>query len=552
MVLSPRGDAMSYRLIGGHGPQRIDHPLPEGISTVGRSTSNDLVLPSSTVSRNHAEIRRRGDSVTVVDLGSLNGTRVDGEQLVPRTPFAVEIGGRIEFGRIALRLAALAETSTPSWTEADRDLETHARGTLPVPQDPRLLGLLLEGGLLAPPPEDPARAFDSLLELVEQVLPVSRIVILLSDDDGELVTRAQRARGPEPGSSLLLTRAAARRIVADGMSAVTSESRWGRHPPTGDRRFLAAPVRDDRSVLGVLYVESSDDRIGSERDRDVLTLLGRVLGGKIAAARRIEQLQDLERVKQELQQARRMQIALLPLELPKVPGYEFAGRQDMCAEVGGDFYDVSILPGGRISILLGDVTGKGMGAAVLMADLLGTTRALLAMGHTVGEVVAHLQRHLLRSTATEVSATLFLGELDPASHRLHYVSAGHPSALLLCPGGEIRELKATGPPVGFDLGLEFETESDELPRGSNLVLYSDGVIEAQRSEDEFFSDRELPRVLDRCFGTGAPECVRTIEAALDAFLGNRPQTDDMTLLVARRVDVSLPDIPADRASGTAT
>jgi serine phosphatase RsbU (regulator of sigma subunit) len=538
---------MSLWLSGEHRGKRIHHPLAgEGV-TVGRGTDNDIVLPSQTVSRHHAKVSYEDDAVLVTDLGSLNGTRVNGRAFEGARE--ARTGDVIEFGSVALRLTDGGDTQTPIWKE-ETDLsqslmlsrEETAEGDLGGAV-PGLLGLLTEAGQLLVLPGEPEETFDRLLELVEKQIPANRILILLSEKGREPVQRAARVHGDRAISPLMLSRTMVRMVVDDGASVLTGDAQ-------ADERFrnqqsivaqdlhsaMAVPLLHHQEILGVLYVDTNDPiATYTERDLRVLTLLGQMLGAKIANARLLEVAREQERLKDELRAATTIQKRLLPQELPQIAGYEIVGSQDTCEAVGGDLYDAGRLEDGRLQIVLGDVSGKGIGAALLMSDVLATIRALRAAGIELSDLVARLDRHLIGSTEPQHYVTLFVGELDPGRHRLEFVNAGHPPAYLLVPGQEPRALGASGVPVGLvDLpGVRFEKQAVELAPEATLVVYSDGITEAQRG-DEFFGDERLLKTLKECSGRSAEECARTIVSSVDSYLGSSQASDDTTVLVLRR------------------
>jgi serine phosphatase RsbU (regulator of sigma subunit) len=539
---------MRLWLTGEHRGKAIHHLLA-GEVTVGRGAGNDLVLASQTVSRNHAKVCPDGpDAVLVIDLASLNGTRVN-HKPVEKEQRAVR-GDLVEFGSVALRVTDGTETGTPVWTD-DENLsqsillsreETRESGL--SGSEPGVLTMLTEIGQLLVLPGDPEDSFDKILELVERQIPASRILILVSEKRGdEPVQRAARVRGDRAISPLMLSRTMVRMVLDDGASVLTSDAQ-------ADERFrnqqsivaqdlhsaMAVPLMHSDEILGVLYVDTSDPLASySERDLRLLTLLGQMVGTKVANARLLEDARERERLEEELRTAANIQQRLLPQTLPSIEGYEIVGRQKMCETVGGDLYDAGLLPDGRCQLILADVSGKGIGAALLMSNILATVRALRGVGVVSANLVRELHNHILSSTEPEHYATLFLGELDPKGHRLEYVNAGHPPAYLVTPDGRAKSLARNGFPVGLldDPMVQFEPVSIELPAGSTLVVYSDGVSEAARGEEQF-GDERFAAVLRECAGVSAKECSDKIVSAVASYLGKSPATDDTTLLVVHR------------------
>jgi sigma-B regulation protein RsbU (phosphoserine phosphatase) len=224
---------------------------------------------------------------------------------------------------------------------------------------------------------------------------------------------------------------------------------------------------------------------------------------------------------------------LLPARLPQVDGYEFAARQIPCGEVAGDLYDAITLPDGRLAVAVGDVSGKGLGAALLMAGTIAGLRILLQEQLHLAACVERLHRQILQSSEATRFVTLFLGLLDPASGRLEYVNAGHNPPWLLAPGSAPATLDATGLPLGLIPGATYTTASVTLPPGGLLCVYSDGISEAA-SGDELYGDERLLTSVQRRATEPASDQLEGILADLRAFLGSGCADDDMTLLLVRR------------------
>jgi sigma-B regulation protein RsbU (phosphoserine phosphatase) len=540
-------------LRGEHHGQQLEHALEDGATvTVGRGSANDVVLASQTVSRNHARLAVENGSVRITDLGSLNGTRINGTGVEGEA--LAHPGDAVEFGSVLLELSDGSETtpSAPIYsdeTDVSRsvvlsrdditDSHSKLRGSEPV------LRLLTEAGQLLVLPESPERTFDRILELVEKTIPADRILILVSDEPGaEPVQRAARVHGDRAIGRLMLSRTMVRMVMDEGAAFLTGDAQ-------SDERFMnqqsilaqdlrsamAVPLVHHEDVLGVVYVDTSDPLTTyTEHDLRVLTLLGQMLGAKIANAKLLEIARQQERMAEELRTARAIQQRILPQQLPEIAGWEFAALQDTCDDVGGDLYDAGPTPDGRLQFCLADVSGHGIPAALLMFDALATIRALRGTGAAPGGIAAVLDTHLLHTTEPEHYLTAVLAELDPESGRLTCVNAGHPEIHVVMNGGEIRSHCSTSMPIGLiDLPKDFEEGEIEIPRGATVVVYSDGVSEAARGEEQF-GDRQFARVLGECGGLSATEVAERIRTEVDSWLGDERQDDDVTLFVLRRLE----------------
>lgn len=542
---------MPLWLVGEHHGTSVRFEVGAEEVGAGRGSDNALVLPSQTASRNHARLRAENGILHVTDLGSLNGTRVNGQAV--KGGAVVRPDDTIEFGSVLLRVTSNPDIVTAATPQLARDEDVSQNIVLSAADisdshvgaagSPSALRLLTEAGQLLVLPESPDATYDRLLELVERTIPADRILILVREgNSGDPVQRAARVHGDRAITRLMLSRTMVGMVLEEGGAVLTSDAK-------ADERFMkaqsivaqdlhsamAVPLVHHNDTLGLLYVDTSNPTIRyEERDLRVLTLLGQMLGAKVANARLLEIAREQERMQEELRTAARIQQRLLPQSLPAPGGYELVGKQVTCEAVGGDLYDAGI-DDTTLQFLLGDVSGKGIGAALLMSDVLATLRAMRPFHVPVDELVQRLDRHVLSTTQAEHYLTLFLAELSLESHELSYVNAGHPAAYLLLADGSIEELDSTGMPVGLvDLpGNTFPRVTRPFPVGATLVIYSDGVSEAERGAEQF-GDARFVSMLKGCAGLDAAEVVRRIEEDVRRYVGDAPQGDDLTLVVVRR------------------
>ncbi|MBV8072748.1 MAG: PP2C family protein-serine/threonine phosphatase [Acidobacteriaceae bacterium] len=242
-----------------------------------------------------------------------------------------------------------------------------------------------------------------------------------------------------------------------------------------------------------------------------------------------------ERLNRELEIAREVQEHLFPQRLPSVAGIDYCGLCRPAREVGGDYYDFLELPDGRLGFAIGDVSGKGVGAALMMASLEASLRALASVIDHPAELMDRVNRQVLQASAANRYATLFYAQYDPVSRRLSYVNAGHnPPVVLRNSGGsyQVLRLEAGGPVIGlwphrYEQGL-FSHELGDL-----VVLFTDGVSESMNARLEEWGEDRLIEFAKASHGLPALDSVRQILAGAEAFAAGAPQHDDMTLVVLR-------------------
>lgn len=246
--------------------------------------------------------------------------------------------------------------------------------------------------------------------------------------------------------------------------------------------------------------------------------------------RTFEQLQEKDRMSEELRLAREIQARLQPAAPPAIEGWEVFGASSPCREIGGDYYDFIRRPDGQLVLAAGDIAGKGAGAAILMASLHAAVRIKSQNGASVGEVMREINRYIYENSPADKFLTLFYGKLDPETGRLEYSNAGHPPPLVARRSGEVLRLDAGGLPIGIFPDAAFEQRAITLQPGDTLLLYTDGIHEAMRANGEEFGESHLIECL-----TGSPECSAAelgerIESALRGF----HLTDDRTLVIVKR------------------
>jgi sigma-B regulation protein RsbU (phosphoserine phosphatase) len=246
------------------------------------------------------------------------------------------------------------------------------------------------------------------------------------------------------------------------------------------------------------------------------------------------ELLEKRRIEQELVLAREIQQTLYP-NLPETyGGVQISASSVMCEAVGGDYLDFFRLPDDRFLVMLGDVSGKGIGAALVMSSLHATCRALVRHVHSIERIATTLNETLLETTRVQTFATLLVMLVDPRAGRLHYIRAGHNPPLVLEPEGTAVWLEnGGGPPVGLFARMEFTREIFEVKKGSTVVVYTDGVTEAEDGVNEQFGTERLNAVVATHHTGHASEIHEGIRSALKDFSGEHPPSDDATLIVLK-------------------
>jgi sigma-B regulation protein RsbU (phosphoserine phosphatase) len=240
-----------------------------------------------------------------------------------------------------------------------------------------------------------------------------------------------------------------------------------------------------------------------------------------------------EVMNRELEIAREVQERLFPQKVPKIAGVDCHGYCRPARGVGGDYYDFIELPEGKLGIAIGDVSGKGIAAALLMASLQASLRGqAMAEIHDLSELMRNVNKLVYDASQSNRYATFFYGEFDPATRHFSYVNAGHNAPIVLR-GGEVLRLEASGPVVGLLPGVGYTMDSCQLQPGDIFIGYTDGISEAMNEQDEEWEEERFISAARACARAGAKEMIEGIFRCVDVFTGSAKQYDDMTLLVMK-------------------
>jgi sigma-B regulation protein RsbU (phosphoserine phosphatase) len=237
----------------------------------------------------------------------------------------------------------------------------------------------------------------------------------------------------------------------------------------------------------------------------------------------------------ELDQAADIQRRFLPSAPPELPGADIAGYNAPCRTVGGDYYDFFAYENGRIALALGDVSGKGMPASLMMMGLQARVQALIDEPEDLGATMARINKITCSKCPSNRFITFFFCVMDPAIGRLTYANAGHNPPFLVRATGEISMLPGGGPPLGIVAGAPYAEQAAAMNLGDVLAIYSDGVTEAQNPKEEEFGEERFAAVLAANRKRSAEEIVQAVNAALGEWAEGGPPADDITMVIAKRV-----------------
>ncbi len=529
--------------------------------TLGRQSDNDLVLLDNRISRRHAQILQGPDGFGIEDCGSRHGTFVNGQRV--DASYLLKGGDQINLGvSDAYTVTFVTEEAVlPSLLQ-----QIGKAAESPAPQLQHLSLLLQMAQMLhrAPALEE---VLTTLVDSAVQLASAERGLLFMTDEQGKLHLRLARGRGGTYLStdSVDYSHSVVERVARFRHEEVTLEDEsTGR--PAQETGIVSALVRGVVAVplqklpmmeisgetirqavpelLGVLYLESRTHATSvTGLDRQVLQTLAVEGATVIENARLFRLTREQERSQHELALARGIQQTLLPRQLPKTDYFELRAMTMACRTVGGDYYDVIPLPGGRYGITVADVSGKGHAAAMMAVTLQGFFSGVASGDPSLEDLFRRVNGFLCERTPVDMYATVFYGVLD-RSGRLSFVNAGHVPPLIIRAAGGIEALAFPSFPVGMFPSVEFEVHSVQLEPGDQVFIFSDGVTEAQNASHDFFGEERLSAILEKCGAQPGQSLCSTVVAAVRDFVGEAPQADDLTvtaLRFVRPVDVKADD-----------
>ena len=528
------------RLSSGNGPSE-HFALRADRVVLGRAHECDLILPDVLLSRRHAEIVRTAGGWVLRDLGSLNGTRLNGHRVQREAP--LRDGDEIGMSDWVLVFRSAAEPSDPSLSATGprlrdvTDLATRSGlGAGALERQSRILGVLTRAAEAVVATPSAEILLETLLAHLLDAIPAQRgLVALLEDQEPSWVLAAGRAvLGPPPvGVDASVAERVLRAQGAFIAPRVAGEDGVVRSVLCAPLWF-SGPRPNPERIAGCVALEApSAPTPFREEHLRLVTAVANLAASRLESLRLREANADKRRLEEDLRGAARIQQSLLPEEAPGLPGWELAGSSRLCSAVGADYYDFSPDASGLI-LALGDVAGKGLAAALLMASLRAAVRAAWREEGPLSRIMARVNESLRQTVPSNRFATLFLARVDTATGSVSWVNAGHAAPLVVRAGGGEELLGATGTILGAFADRSWSEGRVSLGTGDVLVLLSDGVMEAARVAASELGPERLAAAVRATGGGSASALLAALQSAAEESLGGARWADDHTFVVLRR------------------
>jgi len=529
------------------------------VVTLGRSSTNDIPLADRTLSRIHAKLEAQNGVLKVVDLGSRNGTLVNGIRITE--PLELHAGDRVQLGETLLDVLeesttrVVIEAKEDEWSrkttflQSSRDLirphQTDSDVRMGAAELARLnasLRVLNETSVELLRDIPLRQLLELILEKVFAYLQPDRGLLMLADETGELRPEVVKfAEGVNPGD-IRLSRTLVQSVVERKNGVLIIDAATDEKIGTaesiriqGITSCMAAPLFVEEKVIGLVYLEVRLGRKSfAEEDLRLLTSLANTAAIKIQNVRLQEAAAARLRFEREMALAWDIQRRLLPDHDPDLPRTELLGQTIPSRTVSGDYWDFFERADRTLDVVVADVCGKGMGASILAASVQAAFQAWAGENFPPDRLCSRLNDLVVRRTSPEKFVTFFMGLYDPESGSFVYTNAGHNPALLVRDDGKVEKLAAHGPPLGLFPNRAYVSGSLTMGPGDLLVLYTDGVTEAADAGDQEFGMERLLETVRSSRRKPLKEIEADVAAALSAFVGPIPYGDDRTLVLLRR------------------
>lgn len=537
--------------------------LDEESYSLGRAHTNRLCYPDdASLSRSHMLIERDGNEWVVSDLGSKNGTLVNGTRIAGTTQ--LNPGDRLAAGQLVLRFIDPEAQTSESVVFVPGSTAEMAPGATVMTSLEGLLSSDSSGAARQPKPQGQPGEVDQAFGLpVVQALiragrelaghrPLAELFTLILDlsieavgaergvlmtlEGNELVSRAVHGEG------FRISTMVRDRVLKEKNSVLVRDIQQDQAllqqlsiSEQQIHSLMAVPLQTEQDVIGLIYVDSRlFVREFNADDLNLLTVLANVAAIRINHERFLELRQLEQRRTRDLQQAAEIQTNILPAAPPTIQGLDLAGYNAPCRTVGGDYYDFIPYPDGRWVIVVADVAGKGMSAALLLSSLQARVQLLTEDPMGPAALMGRLDHSIAVKCPNNRFITMFCCIVDPTTGETLYSNAGHNPAFLVKVSGEVEPLAAMGTVLGILPERGYEESHTAIQPGDLIAIYSDGVTEAVNDVDEEFGEDRLAKLLVQHRESDAETIISSVNEVLAEWTGNAPPDDDVTLVIVRR------------------
>lgn len=545
--------------------QDLPHAVQTDETVLGRHPECQLQINSNMVSRKHARVVKDGGRYLLEDLGSGNGTFLNGKKI--DGPAEIKHDDRIKLGPILLRfeaselggrtvpVAGNAATKTLALDGDDEDdtstitgqsVPSTGFGRLEVQPQAKLKAVLEISRSLAGT-TDLNALLPKILDTLFKVFPhADRGCILFKTEDGRMIPKATKHRRASEDETVKVSRTILRKVMTEKTGVLSADA-------TNDARFEASESISNltiRSMMCVPLLSLDGEPIGvisidtqnpfnqfKEDDLDLLVAVAGQAAMSYESAKLLVTAMEKQKQDREMGIAMDVQRALLPTDMPKPASWEFFASYDSAQAVGGDYFDCMTLPGGKkVCFAFGDVAGKGVPASLVMSKLSTVVTITTQFVSDVQEAAGRINDQMCTKAVEGRFVTFIIGFIDPDTGDLECVNCGHMPLMIRKVDGTIEEIgeAEVGLPLGVMEGYPYDVIKRRIEPGETIVLYTDGVSEAMNPNSDLYGMERLRELVHSSSAGKAEELGKTILADVRKFASGRPQNDDITIMVIGR------------------
>jgi len=531
----------------------------------GRSADNDVPLLDPFCSGHHAFIYPSDSGYVIRDNASKNGTFLNGNKVLSETELKrgdeVLMGStRIIFDQELSTNVEVTEAISPPKNVntimhleeilKKTDIDTTLKATFKpadmerIKTEHKSLAVMNEVSKALILHKPLGELLEIIMDLISENLPMDRGILMLREGNPpQFIPKVVRIINKKlKDQKIQVSQSIINMAVNNNSSVLTYDAQ-------SDPRFRAqdsiikfnihsamcVPLWNNKEIIGIIY----SDRISlleqfTDEDLKLLTLLSNLAAVKIENAKVIDQAIEIEKMEKELSLAAKIQEDFLPKKNPDCENFLITGSNVPCYQVGGDYFDFIEIDPDRLSIVIADVSGKGVGASLLMASLRAALHSEVDSQYKIEAMAAELNNFVHRSSATNSFITFFFCELNKKSGELIYINAGHNPPLVLDKKGKIHRLESCGLCLGMFPSTTYEAQKITLKAGDMALLFTDGITESRNKKEEEFTEERLTSLLQKHSKLAAPKILKKISEELNSFTSGAETMDDMTIVIIQK------------------
>jgi sigma-B regulation protein RsbU (phosphoserine phosphatase) len=533
--------------------------------SLGRSGDNDIPIQDPFASGHHAVIHPSDSRYMIRDNNSKNGTFLNGKRIHRDTELKkgdeILIGStRIVFDK---ELSTNVEMTDASPSSANINTIMHLKDVFKKPDisttiraaakdldlekirtEHRSFSVISEVSKALVLHMPLGELMEHVMDLIGENLPMDRGILMLKEGNpSQLIPKVIRINNKRlMDQRIIVSQSIVDMVMNKHSSVLISDVQADPRFKSRDsivkmniHSAVCVPLWNNKEIIGIIY----SDRISllkpfTDEDLRLLTLLANLAAVKIENSKVVELSIEKEKMQKELALAAQIQKDFLPKETPLFPGFDIAGHMITCYQVGGDYYDFIPIDQDRLGITIADVSGKGVGASLLMASLRASLHAEVHPHYNMEKMAAKLNDFVHRSSAINSFITFFFGEMNRETGEMRYVNAGHNPPIVIDKKGSIERLESSGLCLGMFPHTEYKVLPATLAAGDTAVFYTDGITESRNRENKEFQEEKLTKLIKKQAASSAKELMDKIFTEVGNFTSGMEQMDDMTLVVIKR------------------